>query len=53
MVVDLAIYNGRDGLGGIVEWLIAGRGKVVDLEAGVAETFFLLADQVSAMQHKA
>ena len=41
VVVDLTIDHCGDGLGGIVKWLIAGWGKVVDLKSSVADTFLL------------
>ena len=39
VVVDLTIHHSGDGSGGIVEWLIAGRCKIIDLKSGIAETF--------------
>ena len=37
MVVDLPVDDGGNGLDRILERLVAGRGQVVDAEAGAAE----------------
>ena len=42
MVIDFTVDYCGDGLGGVPEWLVAGRCKVVDLKAGIPQTWKLL-----------
>ena len=45
VVVDLTVYDCGDCFGGVMEWLIASRCQIVDLEARIAKACSLSADE--------